>query len=257
MAEVACVGALVRDERHRVYVHHRSADRRLLPGTWDIVGGHVEAGETPREALARELTEETGWHLRRVEAVVADWSWELDGVPRHEIDYLVEVDGDLSAPVLEQGKHDAYAWVGPGGLELLMAGRTDGDRRLRDVVAKAARTRLTERLRLEPIGPSHVDDLVRLHARSGVATRYAGTWTPERARETAERIAAGWEADGVHEWIAYDRFDDSLVGRGGAFLADVDGRRTHGIGWALHPDRRGDGYATEIGAAALRFVFDD
>jgi 8-oxo-dGTP pyrophosphatase MutT (NUDIX family) len=43
-----------------------------LPGTWDVAGGHVEPGETPQQALAREIEEETGWRLRRIEAQVAD-----------------------------------------------------------------------------------------------------------------------------------------------------------------------------------------
>jgi hypothetical protein len=85
---------------------------------------------------------------------LADWRWEHDGVVRPERDYLVEVDGDPSAPRLEVGKHDAYAWIGRDNLDPMMDGRTDGDRRLRDIVARAARTRLTDRLRLDPIGPA-------------------------------------------------------------------------------------------------------
>lgn len=251
------VGALIRDARHRVYVHHRTADRRLLPDTWDVVGGHVEPGETLPQALAREVWEETGWQVHDVEAVVADWSWEYEGVVRRELDYLVTVDGDLAVPRLEDGKHDAYAWVGPGDLELLMVGRTDGDRRLRDVVAKAVRTRLTDRLRLEPIGPEHVDDLYVLHQQPGVAAWYGGTWTLDEARRQADRFQEGWETHGVQKWVAYDRADGSLVGRGGASYRRIDGTRRYEIGWALHPDRWGSGYATEIGAAALRFVFDD
>ena len=47
---------LVRDGR--VLLCHRSAGRRWYPDVWDFPGGHVEAGETPRDALARELEEE-------------------------------------------------------------------------------------------------------------------------------------------------------------------------------------------------------
>ena len=104
MREPAWVGAIVRDRRNRVYAHRRTPDRRLRPGTWDI-GGHLEAGQTPRQALARELQEETGWRLRHVEAVIADWEWEHGGVVRRELDDLVAVDGDLAAPRLETGKH--------------------------------------------------------------------------------------------------------------------------------------------------------
>lgn len=257
MPDATCVGAVIRDERNRVFVHRRTAARRLLPGTWDIVGGHVEAGETPEVALAREIEEETGWTLRDIESVLTEWDWEMDGVVRHEIDYLVTVDGDLGSPRLEEGKHDAYAWTGPADLELMMVGRTDGDRRLLDVVAKGTRTRLTERLRLEPIGLEHVDDLWRLHQYAEVAAWYEGTWSRERAQESAARRAAGWNDDGVQKWIAYDRATGELTGRGGVSVQEVDGRMRHEVGWVVRPDLWGRGYATEIGRAGLRFAFDD
>lgn len=57
------VGALIRDSEGRVFVHRRFWERRLLPGCWDIVGGHVEAGECLEVALARQIFEETDWEL--------------------------------------------------------------------------------------------------------------------------------------------------------------------------------------------------
>jgi 8-oxo-dGTP diphosphatase len=38
----------------------RRADGVAKPGTWCFPGGHVEAGETPRRAVQRELLEELG-----------------------------------------------------------------------------------------------------------------------------------------------------------------------------------------------------
>ena len=49
---------LVRDGR--VLLCHRSAGRRWYPDVWDFPGGHVEGGESPVKALARELEEELG-----------------------------------------------------------------------------------------------------------------------------------------------------------------------------------------------------
>jgi 8-oxo-dGTP pyrophosphatase MutT (NUDIX family) len=132
-----CVGALIRDDKGRVFIHRRSPTRRLFPGTWDIVGGHVEKGETAIEALAREIIEETGWELSRICAEVSEWQWESEGVVRREIDYLVEIFGNLTTPSLEVGKHDAYRWVGLDDVDMMMDGRTDGDYRLRDIVIKA------------------------------------------------------------------------------------------------------------------------
>ncbi len=257
MVELLVVGALIRDPSHRVYVQRRSPHRRLLPGTWDIVGGHVEPGETPDQALAREIAEETGWRLRRVEAVLADWAWDHAGVVRRELDYLVEVDGDLDRPVLEEGKHDACAWVGPGDLELLMAGRSDGDRRLRDVVARGVRTRVTERLLLVPVGPGHGAELERLHADPAVARWYWGAWPPELACRRAAEMGQGWEREGVHRWLAYERATGDLVGRGGLAYADDGDTRRLDVGWTLRGDRWGLGYATEIGRESLRLAFEE
>jgi len=277
MRNVDCVGALIRDEHGRVYVHRRSADRRLLPGIWDIVGGHVEAGETPEQALAREVEEETGWTVREVLGTVADWEWEWQGRVRRELDYLVAVDGDLSRPRLEVGKHDASAWVGVDDLELLMVGRTDGDRRLRDIVAHVVRMRLTERLRLEPIsGPGavltgHEADLVRLFADPWVSQWYGEQWSPEVAAERAADMHRAWERDGVGKWIAYERSTGALAGRGGLSRLPTGTPTAVAIeklvgpewaadrlelGWALIEPARGRGLATEIGQAGLTFAFE-
>lgn len=257
MAPVLCVGALIRDGRNRVFVHRRSPTRRLLPGTWDVVGGHAEPGETPEQALAREIEEETGWRLRRIEARLTDWQWEHQGVTRQEFDYLVEVDGDLAAPRLEEGKHDAFDWVGPGNLDLMMAGRTDGDRRLRDIVARAARTRLTPRLRLDPVGRWSAGDLWRLHYDEAVAAWYPGRWTAQTAERRTAEMTAEWERQGTGKWMAYRRPDGVLVGRGGVSLRPVDGQQRHDIGWMVRSDLWGQGYATEIGRAGLAFAFGD
>lgn len=251
------VGALIKDDRNRVYVHRRTENRSLLPGTWDIVGGHVEPGETREEALAREVKEETGWRLRRVETILAEWDWEAGGVTRHETDYLVEVDGDLAAPVLEAGKHDASAWVGPEDLALLMVGRHDGDRRLRDVVARALRTRVTERLLLVPLGPPNAEDLRELHADDSVAAWYGGPYTAEEAAGKAAHGAQRWESDGTYRWMAYLRDGGPAVGRGGVALSHVDAADRYEVSWTVRGPYQGQGYATEIGAAGLAHAFDD
>ena len=247
-----------------------------MPGIWDIVGGHLEVGETPEQALVREVEEETGWTVRDIVWTVADWEWEYEGRVRRELDYLITVDGDLARPRLEPGKHDASAWAGPGDLDLLMVNRTDGDRRLRDLVAHAVRTRFTDRLRLEPItGPNgvlsgHVADLVTLFADPLVAHWYDGSWSAEEAARRAAELWNRWERDSVSKWIAYERSGGALAGRGGlsrmpadaptaAAIAELIGPRWAvdrlELGWALVESARGRGLATEIGRAGLEFAF--
>lgn len=162
--------------------------------------------------------------------------------------------GDLAAPRLEEGKHDACAWAGPGDLDLLTAGRAGGDRQLRDIVARAVRTRLTSRLRLSPLGPWHAGDLWRLHYDEVVATWYGGRRTVSMVQAWAAQAARAWEEDGVSKWMAYDRASGSLIGRGGLSWKHVGGRRRLEVGWTVRGDLWGHGYATEIGRAALDFA---
>jgi mutator protein MutT len=54
--------AILRDGDN-VVMCHRHPDRAWVPDVWDFPGGHVEAGETPQRALARELEEELGLEI--------------------------------------------------------------------------------------------------------------------------------------------------------------------------------------------------
>ncbi|MBO7936675.1 NUDIX domain-containing protein [Streptomyces sp. S9] len=137
--EVWTVGAVnLNGERH-AFAQKRSGGRRLFPGTWDIVGGHVEEGETLLEALAREVEEETGWRLTHVRRFLGTTTWTGDdgGGLRHEADYLVEVDGDLDHPELEWSKHSAYDWFGPDTLPRLKENCEPGQFMIHDLIARA------------------------------------------------------------------------------------------------------------------------
>jgi 8-oxo-dGTP pyrophosphatase MutT (NUDIX family) len=61
--------------------------------TWEIPGGGVEPGETPRAACVRELQEELGLALEPGRLLVVDWA-PRDGVDR----VLFVFDGGVLAP---------------------------------------------------------------------------------------------------------------------------------------------------------------
>lgn len=132
------VGALIADEQGRIYVQRRSEDRALFPGCWDLVGGHVEAGEDLMTALEREVLEETGWRLLGSGPVVEILDWSAgDGVARREIDLLVSVAGDLTKPYLEPGKHSEGRWLAQHELNVLLERRHKDDRWVHDTVERA------------------------------------------------------------------------------------------------------------------------
>ena len=164
----ACVGALILNPHGEVFVQRRAPTAAVWPGVWDIVGGHMEPGESAADALAREVREETGWAVVHIGPLVAEWEWEHGAIRRREYDYFVDVLGDLSAPTLNPNEHDAWMWIGAETLDRLLEG-TNGDTRLRQLVARALsmQARRTEQgsrscANAQAVsrhgGPSEVDD---------------------------------------------------------------------------------------------------
>lgn len=119
-----------------------------------------------------------------------------------------------------------------------------------------ARVRFTARLRLEPVGAGHAEDLCRLFQDPAVAEWY-GVWTLEMAQREAASIANAWETDGVHKWMAYEQSTGALVGRGGLSRVQIAGQERLEIGWVLLRPFWGQGYATEIGRAGVAFAFEE
>ena len=138
-------GAVIHDGSGRIFMQRRSPDRSLFPGAWDIVGGHLEPGEGIMDALRREVTEETGWTLGSVidDLGVTTYTGE-DDVERHEVDFLVEVDGALAAPQIEEPLHLDPRWVDREHALALLSGAHRSDALLRPVIERAF-DRLLER----------------------------------------------------------------------------------------------------------------
>ena len=57
MREITVVAAVIHDPDGRVLLTRRPDDRHM-GGLWEFPGGKVDPGESPTEALARELVEE-------------------------------------------------------------------------------------------------------------------------------------------------------------------------------------------------------
>jgi RimJ/RimL family protein N-acetyltransferase len=65
-----------------------------------------------------------------------------------------------------------------------------------------------------------------------------------------------WDRYGFGPWLLRDRSNRQLVGRGGLKHTTASGIDEVEIGWAIHPDRWGEGLATELARASVQSAFD-
>lgn len=119
---------------------------------------------------------------------------------------------------------------------------------------------LTERLRLRNLEEGDYEALRDLWTREAV-TRYLEHRDPYSAEEVRSRLNIDMEANGHTPRITYElavalRGDEQLVGAVG-FRCCAPTRRHGLLGYSIHPDHWGRGYATEAVRALLRFGFED
>ena len=66
-----------------------------------------------------------------------------------------------------------------------------------------------------------------------------------------------WELRGTGHWALEEKKSGQFVGRAGLHRPERHDWPGVEVGWLLHPDYWGRGYATEAGGAAVRYGFED
>jgi 8-oxo-dGTP diphosphatase len=103
------VAALVRDGL--VLMVHRHPSRRWYPDCWDLVGGHIDSGESPDQAVSRECLEELGIYVHDpvpIPMTVRDSTLDMHAF------LVTRWDGEpVNAEPLE---HDDLRWFRPSDL---------------------------------------------------------------------------------------------------------------------------------------------
>jgi RimJ/RimL family protein N-acetyltransferase len=113
----------------------------------------------------------------------------------------------------------------------------------------------TDRLDGVPLGPEHLDALAPVMADPRVGATMGGVQTRAQVAALLAANAAHQAAHGFGYWAWSERVTGALVARGGLHHVIVGGRAEVEVGWTVVPERWGEGFATELGAAALERGF--
>ena len=79
-----------------------------FPMHWDLFGGHLEEGETPEEALVREVKEELNFDLRDYEFFKKYECYEGDAYPNIKYIYHGKFNLPLEEITLLEGEYPRY-----------------------------------------------------------------------------------------------------------------------------------------------------
>jgi RimJ/RimL family protein N-acetyltransferase len=113
----------------------------------------------------------------------------------------------------------------------------------------------TPRLRGERLGPQHLTLVAPIFADPRVGATMGGVQSIEQVEATLERVAECWRRDGFGYWMFFEAVTGAPVARGGLSRTCFDGRSEVEVGWTVTPARWREGFATELGAAAVGVAF--
>jgi len=103
MIEIAQVLLFDRHDRLLIYLRDEKADIPF-PNYWDFFGGHVEVGETPEQALVREVNEELGIELVSYEFFRSYECLQGDVYPNKKYIYRARIDRTIDELTLHEGQ---------------------------------------------------------------------------------------------------------------------------------------------------------
>ena len=114
-------------ENGRLLMGLRAGHKRNFPNTWDLIGGHLEHGETPLQALVREVDEELGV---QVEAADAIQTFPFVDEGETGIFHLFRITRWSGAPSITNDEHTQLGWFSAAELTALQPLAFEGYREI-------------------------------------------------------------------------------------------------------------------------------
>ncbi|ELP26808.1 GCN5-related N-acetyltransferase [Pantoea agglomerans 299R] len=76
--------------------------------------------------------------------------------------------------------------------------------------------------------------------------------------QAMERIEESYRDQGFGDWTIFEKaHPEKIIGFGGVFRSQFDGRQTNNLGYRFEPAAWGKGYATELSRRAIRYGFEE
>ena len=109
-------GCVITDDEGRLLLIHRNTGKREW---WEIPGGGIEPGETPKETAAREVSEELGIIVEMVEELGGE-HFSMDGEQIHYTWVKAVIAGHSGEPrICEPEVHDRWGFFPLAELEIM------------------------------------------------------------------------------------------------------------------------------------------
>jgi [ribosomal protein S5]-alanine N-acetyltransferase len=122
--------------------------------------------------------------------------------------------------------------------------------------AKSKTVITTERLALRRLTHDDFTEVRRIHSDPDVMWVYGGVFSEDKTREFIQRNLDRYEKHGVAFFAITMKDSGELIGCGGIIMQETDQGVEPEIGYQIRRDQQGNGFATEMARACMRYAFE-